>query len=373
MLHFAESKIIPFWEPDKIFSRSVAESFSLQSVNVEWAGYKPNKQEDVLVRLVSPDGQLFRSFGGQCVFSSEWDNLAKDTYQANFGECPAGDITTIDAEDIPNHDILLAGFPCQPFSIIGKREGFTDTRGTLFFEIERILYVKRPTAFLLENVKQFRTHDNGNTCKIVLEKLQELGYYTYITVLNALNFGVAQKRERTFIVGFNEPLKFQFPKTYGWRPNLKDVLENDATVNPKLFASDMICKKRLERLKQQGQNPFYPSMWHENKGGHIGIHPFSCALRHNAFYNYLLVNGNRRPTGREMLRFQGFPESYKIVVDHSAIRSQAGNSVAVPVITAIAAEMMIALRNKTVMKPVVKKSEQRLFELEEELIMFNKN
>jgi DNA (cytosine-5)-methyltransferase 1 len=202
----------------------------------------------------------------------------------------------------------------------------------------------------------------------VLEKLQELGYYTYITVLNALDFGVAQKRERTFIVGFNEPLRFQFPKIYGWRPHLKDILEKEETIDKKLFASDMICKKRLERLKQQGQTPFYPSMWHENKGGHIGIHPFSCALRHNASYNYLLVNGNRRPTGREMLRFQGFPESYKIVVEHTAIRAQAGNAVAVPVITAIAAEMMIALRNKTIIKPAATQSKQQMFELEEELV-----
>jgi len=391
MLRFAQSKILPFQKSEKNFASSIADTFSLPIVDVEWAGKKTERQEDVLVRLVSPQrvivSQLWKPFqfidlfagiggirlgfeavGGECLFSSEWDTLAQDTYQANFSERPAGDITTINAEYIPDHDILLAGFPCQPFSIIGKREGFTDTRGTLFFEIERILRAKRPTAFLLENVKQFRTHDNGNTCRIVLEKLQELGYYTYITVLNALDFGVAQKRERTFIVGFNEPLRFQFPKIYGWRPHLKDILEKEETIDKKLFASDMICKKRLERLKQQGQTPFYPSMWHENKGGHIGIHPFSCALRHNASYNYLLVNGNRRPTGREMLRFQGFPESYKIVVEHTAIRAQAGNAVAVPVITAIAAEMMIALRNKIIIKPAATKSKQQMFELEEELV-----
>ncbi|MDR0391627.1 MAG: DNA cytosine methyltransferase [Planctomycetaceae bacterium] len=328
-----------------------------------------DKQESVLVRMISPDTVMvsslwqqfcfidlfagiggirlgFEAVGGQCVFSSEWDKLAQQTYLANFDEQPCGDITKIETSQIPSHDILLAGFPCQPFSIIGKQEGFADTRGTLFFEIERILRDKKPTAFLLENVKQFRTHDNGRTCQVVMDKLRELGYHTYITVLNALDFGVAQKRERTLIVGFSEPLAFRFPEPYQYRPKLKDILESDDVVDKKLFASDMICKKRLARLKEQGQEPFYPSMWHENKGGHIGIHPFSCALRHNASYNYLLVNGNRRPTGREMLRFQGFPETFKIPVEHSAIRSQAGNSVAVPMMTAVAAEMMVALRNK---------------------------
>jgi len=391
MMHFAQSKIIFCDMSPDLFAASVAKEFGMPSVQMEWSSDKPNQPENVLVRLVAPTraiaSQLWRPFqfidlfagiggirlgfeavGGKCVFSSEWDSLAQDTYEKNFAERPAGDITQIRATDIPDHDILLAGFPCQPFSIIGKREGFTDTRGTLFFEIERILREKKPVAFLLENVKQFKTHDNGNTCRIVLDKLREIGYHTSMTVLNALDFGVAQKRERTFIVGFSEPLRFKFPKIYGWRPRLEDVLENDNNVDPKLWASDLICKKRLERLKSQGQVPFYPSMWHENKGGHIGMHPFSCALRHNASYNYLLVNGNRRPTGREMLRFQGFPESYKITVGHTAIRAQAGNAVAVPVITAIAAEMMTALRNHALQTIPVVKLQQRLFELEGELV-----
>ena len=391
MVRFAQSKIFFCDLPSDLFTASVAEGFAMPSVQMEWSSEKPNHTENVMVRLVAPTrvivSRLWRPFrfvdlfagiggmrlgfeavGGKCVFSSEWDSSAQDTYEANFDERPAGDITQIHATVIPEHDILLAGFPCQPFSIIGKREGFTDTRGTLFFEIERILREKKPVAFLLENVKQFKTHDGGNTCRIVLDKLHEIGYYTHMAVLNALDFGVAQKRERTFIVGFSEPLRFKFPKIYGWRPRLEDVLENESDVDPKLRASELICKKRLERIKSQGQTPFYPSMWHENKGGHIGMHPFSCALRHNASYNYLLVNGNRRPTGREMLRFQGFPESYKIVVDHTAIRAQAGNAVAVPVITAIAAEMMTALRNRTILTIPMLKVQQRLFELEEELV-----
>ncbi|MDR1385089.1 MAG: DNA (cytosine-5-)-methyltransferase, partial [Planctomycetaceae bacterium] len=364
----------------------IKNEFDLELVNICWRGERPKKLENVLVRAIAPNEIIasslwrrfrvidlfagiggirlgFESVGGQCVFSSEWDESAQQTYQVNFGEKPFGDITQIETSSIPDHDILLAGFPCQPFSIIGKQQGFADTRGTLFFEIERILKDKQPTAFLLENVKQFKTHDNGRTCQIILEKLHKLGYHTYITVLNALDFGVAQKRERTIIVGFLEPLIFRFPESYPYQPLLQDVLEHDDEVDKKLFASEMICKKRLERLKEQGQTPFYPSMWHENKGGHIGIHPFSCALRHNASYNYLLVNGNRRPSGREMLRFQGFPETFKISVDHSAIRAQAGNSVAVPVITAVVAEMMIALRNKKIQDtPTVAVKQRTLFE-----------
>jgi len=295
----------------------------------------------------------FEAVGGECVFSSEIDTKARQSYAANFGHEPAGDIREVPSDAIPDHDILVAGFPCQPFSIIGNRGGFADTRGTLFFEIERVLTDKRPTAFLLENVKQFRTHDGGRTCATVLERLRALGYHTFITVLNALDFGVAQKRERTFIVGFADEVAFRFPDPYEWRPDLVDVLEPDSAIDASLWASEMIQKKRLERLAEQGKTPFYPSIWHENKGGHIGMHPFSCALRANASYSYLLVNGNRRPTGREMLRLQGFPESFRIAVDHTSIRTQAGNAVAVPVITAIAARMMIALRGTAPSRPGV--------------------
>lgn len=286
----------------------------------------------------------FAAHGGRTVFSSEWDTLAQDTYEANFGERPLGDITKIAPEDIPEHDILLAGFPCQPFSIIGERKGFGDTRGTLFFNVEEILRVRRPPAVLLENVKQFKTHDGGRTFRTVTERLSQLGYYTHTAILNALHYGVPQKRERTFIVCFQADLEFEFPRPAEAMPSLADVLEPDSKVDPKFFASERIQIKRLQRLREQGVAPFYPSVWHENKGGDIGIHPFSCALRHNASHNYLLVNGKRRLTPRECLRLQGFPEDYKIVVDHRAIRAQTGNSVAVPVIKAVAGEMIRSLK-----------------------------
>jgi len=287
----------------------------------------------------------FEAVGGNCVFSSEIDPDACAMYKANFGEMPAGDITKIPPERIPDHDILLGGFPCQPFSIIGNRKGFEDIRGTLFFNIAEILRIKKPYAILLENVKQFKTHDQGRTYQVVIEVLNDLGYYTHTKILNALDFGVPQKRERTFIVGFLDDIEFLFPKPFLVKANLASVLEDDDVVDKSLFASEMIRKKRLERLKKQGKEPFYPSMWHENKGGHIGIHPFSCALRANASYNYLLVNGYRRPSSRECLRLQGFPDNFRIAVNHTAIRKLAGNSVAVPVIKAIAQQMLISLRN----------------------------
>lgn len=286
----------------------------------------------------------FEAVGGKSVFASEWDAEAQDSYEANFGDRPHGDITSIPPEEIPDHDILLGGFPCQPFSIIGGRKGFGDTRGTLFFAIEEILRAKRPAALLLENVKQFKTHDEGRTFATVIERLTDLGYFTHTAVLNALNYGVCQKRERTFIVGFLADVPFQFPTPNPKRPSLSDILEPDSKIDAKLWASEMIQRKRLERLRAQGTEPYYPSIWHENKGGHIGIFPYSCALRANASYSYMLVNGKRRPTGREMLRIQGYPDTYKIVVNHSAIRKQAGNSVAVPVIEAIASEMMKAVK-----------------------------
>jgi DNA (cytosine-5)-methyltransferase 1 len=282
----------------------------------------------------------FEELGGKCVFSSEWDEAAQKTYQANFGECPLGDITTIDPCLIPKHDILLAGFPCQAFSIIGKMAGFNEARGTLFYNIEMILQEKRPQAFLLENVKQLRTHDKGKTFKIIVEHLQNLGYHIYTEVLNALDFGLPQKRERTYIVGFLDNINFDFPKPVEKRMSLSEILEPDEQVDQSLFASEFIQQKRLEKLKVQ---PFYPSIWHENKSGNISVLPYSCALRSGASYNYLLVNGIRRLSSRELLRLQGFPEGFKIVVSHAEIRKQTGNSVPVPVVRAIAKQMLNGL------------------------------
>ncbi len=286
----------------------------------------------------------FQDFGCENVFTSEWDQDAQKMYAANFGEKPFGDITQIIPQDIPDHDILLAGFPCQPFSIIGSMQGFADTRGTLFFNIEEILRVKEPYAFLLENVKQLRTHDRGKTLQIILEKLQDLGYFVHYDILNALDFNLPQKRERIIIVGFRENIQFKFPTPQQLDKSLVEILEPESEIDPKLFASQNIVEKRQSRLKT---TPFYPSVWHENKGGNISVLPFSCALRAGGSYNYLLVNGKRRLSSREMLRLQGFPEDFKIVVSYAAMRKLTGNSVAVPVIKAVAEEMMVSINQRS--------------------------
>lgn len=309
----------------------------------------PENPQHTFIDLFAGIGGIripFDEMGYDCVFSSEWDAKACQTYFANFGTVPFGDITKIPAERIPKHDILLAGFPCQAFSIMGKMQGFADTRGTMFFEIERILKYHCTPYILLENVKQLVGHDGGRTFKVILERLEQLGYHVKWKVLNALDFGLPQKRERVIIVGFLDKkdcdaFSFEIPhKKY----NLADILEPEETVDPSLFASDQIVSKRKE--KTFGKNLFYPSIWHENKAGDISVHDYSCALRTGASYNYLLVNGIRRPSSRELLRLQGFPDKYIIAVSHQDIRRQTGNSVAVPMIRMVAQKINEIIKTK---------------------------
>lgn len=288
----------------------------------------------------------FDELGYSCVFSSEWDKSACKTYTANFGDTPAGDITKIPEQNIPVHDILLAGFPCQSFSIMGKMQGFNDTRGTMFFEIERILAYHKPKVVLLENVKQLTTHDKGNTFKVILQRLTQLGYHLKYQVLNALDFGLPQKRERIIIIGFldkNQSDKFNFDfekKDY----NLESILEDENKIDDSFYASPEIREKRLAMTIDKVK--FSPSVWHENKSGNISILDYSCALRTGASYNYLLVNGMRRFTPRELLRLQGFPDTYKIVVSTQEIRRQTGNSVAIPMIRMAANKIDLILRGE---------------------------
>lgn len=283
----------------------------------------------------------FETHGAECVYSSEWDIACQEVYRENFGEIPDGDITKVKTNAIPDHDILTGGFPCQTFSIIGHRRGFDDTRGTLFFDIARILEKKRPKAFLLENVKQLVGHDKGRTFQVIIKTLNELGYHVRYKILNGLNFGVPQKRERVIIVGFLDNIEFNFP-TGPIRKikSLEDILLPDNKVDKKFILSDYYKEKINKRLKKV---PIKPAIWHENKSGNIGVHPFSCALRANASHNYLTVNGERRLTPREMFRLQGFPDIFKLhPVDHQA-RKQAGNSVVVPMMEAVANEIIKSL------------------------------
>ena len=285
----------------------------------------------------------------ECVFSSDIDPDAQVAYQANFGETPAGDITGISEFDVPDHDLLFGGFPCQAFSIIGDMKGFADTRGTLFFDIARILDAKRPSAFVLENVKQLRGHDGGRTLQTILAALDELGYWVDYRVLNALDFGLPQKRERIVIVGFLDDRYhgFSWPTRSLRRSKcLEDLLEPNDEVEPRYFATPRIAASR-QRAVAKKDVPDGRSIWHENKSGNVSPLPYSCALRAGASYNYLLVDGVRRPTMREMLRLQGFPDSFKIACGYSATRKQAGNSVPVPMIEAVVHSVMRALKGTT--------------------------
>lgn len=320
----------------------------------------------------------FQELGGECVFSSEWDKFSKKTYAANYGEVPHGDITLIPSEEIPMHDLLLAGFPCQAFSQAGVRRGFYDTRGTMFFEIQRILAAHHPRAFLLENVKQLKGHDKGRTLKTIMAILQgeevadipedvpmsenaraslgaRLNYQVDYRVLKATNFGVPQNRERVYIIGFDRD---QVPETERRElakeildelekrasvTRLGDILEDNTTVDPKYTISDRLLAGHQRRLLE-----------HRKKGNGFGYSLFSadspyCNTISARYYkdgSEVLIDQSqiglnpRKLTPREAARVQGFPEDFVIdAVSDAQNYRQFGNSVSVPVIRAIATAM----------------------------------
>jgi DNA (cytosine-5)-methyltransferase 1 len=288
----------------------------------------------------------FQELGGRCVFSSEWDKYAQKTYKANFGETPAGDITKINANDIPSFDILTGGFPCQPFSQAGLHKGFLDTRGTLFFEIERILREKRPHAFLLENVKQLKGHDKGRTFKVIMEHLEKLNYYATSCVLRAADFGVPQNRERIYIVGFDKNY-FELPVGYDFKypdppktpTRLGDILEKN--VDPKYTISDTLWEghqRRKVENKKAGKG-FGFSLFNENS-------PYANTIsaRYYKDGSEILIEqpgkNPRKLTPREAARLQGFPEKFIIPVSDTQAYRQFGNSVAVPVVRAVASRIV---------------------------------
>jgi DNA (cytosine-5)-methyltransferase 1 len=295
----------------------------------------------------------FESLGCTCVFSSDIDQWANETYFINFGEYPKGDITKIDSEEIPDHDILCAGFPCQPFSLAGRRLGFSDTRGTLFFEIERILKDKNPKAFLLENVRGLVNHDNGNTFKTIKTSLTDLGYNVFHRVLNTKDYGIPQNRERIFLVGFKDKVNFEFPKPVKQRLLISSILETQVEGH---FLSDIasghVDKHYDEYKKKKKINRNHPLFATE-------IRPSRCVLRNDGIAPCLtakmgtggnnvpvLVSKKRKLTVRECLRLQGFPDNFKMKDNYSQSYKQIGNSVTVPVIKSIAKEMMRYLKNE---------------------------
>ena len=283
------------------------------------------------------------SLGLQCVFACDIDPAARAQYEHNFGMVPADDIQEVDPAGVPDHDLLCAGFPCQPFSIIGSRRGLQDRRGTLFYEIVRLLKAKRPKAFVLENVRQLATLGGGTIMDEVLSSLSESGYECRWRILNALDYGLPQKRERVIIVGFREAGvmdAFEWPQAQEERRELADVLE----ANPD--RRHYVSRRIRARRRKSHQSEVIPSIWHENKGGNVSSHSFSCALRSGASHNYLLVDGERRLTPREQLRLQGFPESFEVTGNDSQIRRQTGNAVPVPMVRAVINEVHYAVSRR---------------------------
>ena len=282
-----------------------------------------------------------RNLGLDVVFACDIDAEVRKAYAANFGLYPAGDIADIEMRDVPDFDILLAGFPCQPFSIIGTQRGFSDPRGTLFFELLRFVRLKRPQGVILENVKQLSTVSKGQVLQRIIEDLEELGYTVDWRVLNALDFGLPQKRERTIIVATQQEFdQFPWPTESILMQPLSSLLEDSP--GPETFVSEAIREKRHRQHTAESS----PMIWHENKGGNVSSHPWSCALRAGASHNYLLVDGKRRLTPREMLRLQGFPEWWRIVCSDSQTRKQTGNAVPVPMVQAVM-ESMVAILDRT--------------------------
>ncbi len=304
-----------------------------------------------------------QNLNGSCVFSSEIDKYAKITYDFNFGEVPFGDITKIDEKDIPEHDVLCAGFPCQAFSIAGKRKGFEDeTRGTLFFDIARIIKAKKPKAFFLENVKGLRNHDKGKTLKTILKVLREdLNYYVpEPEIINAKHFGVPQNRERIFIVGFRKDLKkaeFEYPKPINKKVFFSDVKE-EKTVSVKYYLSTRYqdtLRNHKERHKSKG-NGFGYEIIKDNQCANAIVVGGMGRERNIVIDNRLTdftpvtkikgeVNrdGWRRMTPREWARLQGFPDEFEIKVSDAQAYKQFGNSVSIPAIQATAKKIIMQL------------------------------
>jgi len=285
----------------------------------------------------------FDELGGECVFSSEFDKFAQQTYMANFGEIPFGDITEINEGDIPKHDLLLAGFPCQAFSNAGLKKGFNDTRGTLFFDIARILEHHKPKAFLLENVKGLKSHENGNTFETIVKVLCQIGYQTLETrVLNAKDFGLPQNRERIFIVGFWENRNFTFPELPKIPTKLGSILQK--RVRDKYNISDKLWDSHQRRKKEN-----------QSKGTGFGYSlfnresPFTRTLSSRYYKDgseILIEQKNKNPrmlTPLEAKRLQGFPDDFVIPVSDNQSYRQFGNAVPVPVVRAIAKNILKVL------------------------------
>lgn len=293
--------------------------------------------------------QSFEKNGGKCVFSSEIDTFAKYTYYTNFGVVPFGDITKIDADSIPQHEVLCAGFPCQPFSHIGKREGFEHpTQGTMFHEIIRIIEHKKTPVLFLENVPGLINHDDGNTLQVIIETLQDMGYKVQHTVLDASHFGIPQKRKRFYLVAFlNHKAQFEFPKPPMTYMDIGEILETGITG---YSISEHLQKSYLFK-KDDGR----PAIVDNHSKGAIKtlVSTYHKIQRLTGTFVKDGETGIRLLTTNECKAIMGFPKDFTIPVSRTQMYRQMGNSVVVPVVTRIAEQISIAL--KTIQKNELKK------------------
>jgi DNA (cytosine-5)-methyltransferase 1 len=291
------------------------------------------------------------NFGARCMFSSEWDKHAQQVYFDNFGEMPAGDITKIEAKEIPPHDILCGGFPCQPFSVSGKQRGFEDIRGTLFFEMVRVINFHQPKILFLENVRNFTTHDDGKTLRVVQETLQQLGYTVFYQVLNASNFGLPQNRARVYIVGFRNDLliaNFVFPTATQTSISLQEITLTDAETKPyRIKRNDVIFNNKAiikaQSLIDFPQKPLRIGCVNKGGQGERIYHPQGHAITLSAYGGgvgaktglYLINKKLRKLAPRECARLQGFPDSFVLHKSNNQAYKQLGNSVPINVLKAI--------------------------------------
>ena len=357
------------------YYKTEAEKFTKNKINQSFARYLKQKvsfdipfpetknPKFTFIDLFAGIGgfrMALQNLGGKCVFSSEKDKFAKKTYETNFGEIPFGDITKIHEQNVPEHDVLCAGFPCQAFSIAGKRKGFKDeTRGTLFFDIARIIEAKKPKAFFLENVKGLTNHDKGRTLKTILKVLRDdLNYFVpEPRIMNAKDFGVPQNRERIFIIGFRKDLEindFKYPAPVNKTQTFADIKEKN-TVSVKYYLSEQYrntLKQHKERHKKKGNGFGYEIINDDDcanavvVGGMGRERNLVIDCRLTDFTPVTKIKGEvnrdgwRRMTPREWARLQGFPDNFIIPVSDAQAFKQFGNSVAVPAIQATAEKII---------------------------------
>lgn len=293
------------------------------------------------------------SFGAKCVYSNDWDRYVQEVYKENFGECSAGDIRCVDEKTIPDHDILCAGFPCQAFSISGKQRGFEDGRGTLFFDVARIIKEKQPKVVFMENVKNFASHNGGHTLDVVKATMKDLGYTFFYQVLNAVDYGIPQRRERIYMVCFRGDLginHFSFPKPFQLKSHLEDYLLDENDIPEKLYVKrhDMTLfnynedysdsSVRIGTVNKGGQG----ERIYSTKGIAITLSAYGGGVFAKTG-GYMINGKTRKLHPRECARIMGYPDSYKISDNYNQSYKQFGNSVVIDVLQYIVRELSESL------------------------------